>query len=332
MGKRQESTSPRWLLIATGVFGLLGAVLVVVTRYYEIQKARAEAVRAQREADLALNPAPTAPAISNPGAAAPVGSGNARPISDTVYYPLAPGVSMAFCWIPPGSATLGSPAGEFGRRPDEPEKQFVSKGFWLGKYEVTQAEWEAVTRTNPSTFNGKRPGVVNGLNTANFPVDDLSWIDAQNFIKSLAARRDAPSVFGKPCSFCLPHEDEWEYACRGGRGNAIPFYFGNALNGRDSNCDGTRPFGVPAFGPMLGRTCAVGSYEKLAPHPWGLCDMHGNVHEYCETEARPANKRVLRGGCYASPPVLCRSAVRDIFGPDTNRYNTVGMRVCVRPE
>ena len=118
----------------------------------------------------------------------------------------------------------------------------------------------------------------------------------------------------------------------GGRGNSIAFSFGDSLNGRNANCDGTRPYGTSTLGPMLGRTCSVGSYERSAPHPWGLCDMHGNVHEYCESEARPADKRVLRGGCYADGATKCRSAERNLFGPDTNRYNTVGMRVCVRPE
>jgi formylglycine-generating enzyme required for sulfatase activity len=242
---------------------------------------------------------------------------------------------MAFCRIPAGSARLGSPAGETQRTSPESEHEFTTKGFWLGKFEVTQSEWFAIMGNNPSTHNGRVVGPVAGLDTSRFPVENVSWQDVQRFMQALNDRGDAADAFSVRGAFALPSEDEWEYACRGGKDNSQPFYFGNILNGRQANSDGTRPYGTTTRGPKLGRTTAVGSYAREYPHPWGLCDMHGNVFEFCESDrSRPAGTRVLRGGSFGDSDG-CRAAYRNFFGspnvPDTSRYCNVGFRVCFRP-
>ncbi len=258
--------------------------------------------------------------------------------SRQVEYSLSPSVRMVFCWIPAGKSRLGSPPGEARQadHKDESEHDFSTLGFWLGKYEVTQADWLAVMGKNPSVHDGQKPpsasNNVTGMDTSRFPVEDISWEDAQQFIKALNARAKTRDVFEMPGRFAVPTEDEWEYACRGGKGNADPFYFGKTLNGRQANCDGKTPYGTAIQGPSLGRPTVVGSYASEYPHPWGLCDMHGNVWEFCDSDRpRRAGTRVLRGGCW-SRAMDCRAANRNFFGPDTNHYENVGVRVCFRPD
>ncbi|HEY1189625.1 MAG TPA: SUMF1/EgtB/PvdO family nonheme iron enzyme [Gemmata sp.] len=260
---------------------------------------------------------------------------------------IAPGVKMAFCWIPPGRAQLGAPAAEQqelaqvlwgGERQAWMNAEittfrpnFITSGFWLGKYAVTQQEWASVTGENPSVFNGTNPNGAKGLGTARFPVENVNFHECQDFIRRLNERVVfAQKALGAPGRFAIPHENEWEYACRGGLGNERPFHFGAALNGEQANVDGTLAWGMPGKrGFKLGRTAPVGSYAKAHPHPWGLCDMHGNVSEWCENlyAAKEEAVRVARGGDWDSAPWQCRSANRlradaRIAGP--------GLRVCVR--
>ncbi len=196
-------------------------------------------------------------------------------------------VKMKFCWIPAGKAMLGSPKNEVKRNRDEEEREFETNGFWMGKYPVTQVQWERIMVADPSRFKGN-----------NLPVERISWHQCQDFIKKC-------SVSGLQ----LPHENQWEYACRGGKGNKQPFYWGNELSGFEANCHGTLPYGANNRGAYLAKTTKVGSYEKIAPHPWGLCDMHGNVWEWCEnSHTILASYRVIRGGGWSSRPENCRSA------------------------
>src|SRR5262249_4480926 len=147
--------------------------------------------------------------------------------------------------------------------------EFATRGFWLGKYEVTQGEWTAVMGYNPSVFDGKKPGPVQGLDTSRFPVELVTLDDCLRFMERLNSRPDAVRTVPRPGRFCLPHEDEWEYACRGGRGNGQPFYLGNELHGGQANFDGKSPYGTALVGESLGRPTVVGSYAKKSPHPWG---------------------------------------------------------------
>lgn len=230
---------------------------------------------------------------------------------------IAKGVKMKFCWIPSGSATLGSPADEMGREEyglklKETEHEYTSKGFWMGKYAVTQEEWESLMGENPSYFvrthnDIKEAGI---RDTSRFPVERVSWVDCQDFLKALNKVEGVEKVLGKG-SFKLPHEDQWEYACRGGKGNANPFYWGKSLNGDKANCDGNIPYGTTDKGDYLRRTSEVGEYETRAPHPWGLCDMSGNVWQWCANRLTGnGTSRVLRGGSWKYDAVYCRVASR----------------------
>jgi formylglycine-generating enzyme required for sulfatase activity len=268
---------------------------------------------------------------------------------EVVEVEIAKGVTMKFCWIPSGKAQLGSPKSEQdyvtktffdGKLPessldDETESkrgEFTTAGFWLGKYTVTQEQWEALMGSNPSNFSKQRGGKdkVQGLDTSNFPVDQVSWDDCQEFLKKLNEKVTIPDALDK-CKFALPHEDQWEYACRGGKGNKQPFYFGEELNGTQANCNGNFPYGTATKGAYLERTTEAGSYEKVAPHPWGLCDMHGNVWQWCENNYDGQNTdRVLRGGSCNRIPRDCRCAYRISREPDIHVSGS-GFRVVVLP-
>ncbi|MBY0457379.1 MAG: caspase family protein, partial [Gemmataceae bacterium] len=148
---------------------------------------------------------------------------------------IADGVKMVFCYIPSGEAQLGSPKAERDlvlkaiSETKEPEwlaseaegtrGKYKSKGFWLGKFEVTQEEWTAVMGENPSYFDGKTDNKAKGLDTKRFPVEQVSWDDCQKFLEKVNGRGGVAKAFGKAGRFRLPHEDEWEYAYRAGKGN-----------------------------------------------------------------------------------------------------------------
>jgi formylglycine-generating enzyme required for sulfatase activity len=243
-------------------------------------------------------------------------------------FEIASGVKMKFCWIPAGKATLGSPKEEKERDDSEKEHEYVTKGFWLGKYPVTQAEWKAVMGDNPSFFDGKKENKAKGIDTSRFPVESVSWEDCQKFLENLNNRTEVEKVFGKAGQFVLPHEDQWEYACRGGKGNKQAFYFGNELNGTQANCYGDFPYGTDKKGNYKGRATEVGSYAKDWPHPWGLCDMHGNVWQWCNNNYDQSNDRMLRGGSWEISAGGCRSAYRFRRLPDYRNF-FIGFRVCL---
>jgi serine/threonine protein kinase/formylglycine-generating enzyme required for sulfatase activity len=257
---------------------------------------------------------------------------------------LAAGVKMTFCWVPAGEAQLGAPNAElenvlklFKKEPDwlageaeEKRGSFKTKGFWMGKYPVTQEEWQAVMGENPSYFRPgqehiKKAGITD---TSRFPVESVSWVDCQKFVKKLSAVA-LPAAM-RNWRVALPQEDRWEYACRGGLGNKRAFYFGDELNGKLANCNGTAPFGTATIGPYLERTSKVGSYESLAPHPWGLCDMHGNVRQWCSNKADGDDRHVMRGGSWSRTSRLCRSAHRAAIS-SIGRSSNNGLRVVVLP-
>ena len=167
-------------------------------------------------------------------------------------------------WVEPGTFTMGSPTSEDGRSstPNQETEHNVtlSKGFYLGKYEVTQAQYEAVMTGNayglsatPSQFNGN----------SNRPVENVSWSDAQKFLTRLNAQQSANLPFG--WAYVLPTESQWEYACRAGTTTAYPW---GATN--DASKANTQSSGI-------NQTTDVGQY---AANPWGFFDMIGNVFEW----------------------------------------------------
>jgi formylglycine-generating enzyme required for sulfatase activity len=237
---------------------------------------------------------------------------------------LTNGIGMKFRLIPPGTFLMGSPEDEEDRDEDEYQHEVrLTRAFYLGVYPVTQAEWTSVMGSNPSWFSSSGDGSdeVSGQDTSHFPVEQVSWDDAQEFLGKLNASHGMSGV-----RYRLPSEAEWEYACRAG--TISPFSFGNVLNGDKANCDGDFPYGTSSTGPDLGRTSVVGSYGA---NGFGLSDMHGNVDEWCqdwyggdyyssspsEDPAGPSSgsSRVLRGGSWLYSANFCRSAYRNHGAP-----------------
>jgi formylglycine-generating enzyme required for sulfatase activity len=253
---------------------------------------------------------------------------------------LGGGVKLELVRIPAGVFVMGSPESEEGRDKDEGPQHWVeiTRPFYLGRYEVTQEQYRKVMGHNPSGFSptGQRRIEVPGMNTDHFPVESVSWDDAERFCDKLAERDRHRRRFR------LPTEAEWEYACRAG--TSTPFHFGEQLNGKKANCDGRHPYGTERKGPRLLRTTAVGSYRANA---WGLFDMHGNVQEWCRDwyrsdsyqnrsvqdprGPRTGRCRVLRGGSWKRVAGGCRASCRNVCEPGSEVAD-VGFRVAFRPD
>jgi len=213
-------------------------------------------------------------------------------------------VKLDMVLIPAGLFMMGSPQKEKGRDDDETQRKVIlTKPYYMGKYEVTQEQWEAVMGNNPSEIKGKK-----------LPVTMVSWLDCQEFIQKLNAKTGG--------GFRLPTEAEWEYACRAGTTTA--YSFGNHLTKSDANINGLS-------------IKAVGSYKANA---FGLYDMHGNVCEWCEDKFEeypdgPATDpkgpvrgedSVLRGNSFGGSESGARSSRRNNYSPG-GRDNSVGFRL-----
>ena len=160
---------------------------------------------------------------------------------------------MEFQWIPAGTFMMGSPDTEEGRASNETlHKVTISHGFWLGKYEVTQAQWDAVMATNPSSFDGD-----------DLPVETVRWYDAMDLVEALNAA-NSDDVYR------LPTEAEWEYAYRAG--TSTRFYWGE-----DSDESALDDYAWHGFNSSA-QTHPVG---MKMPNAWGLYDMAGNAFEWC---------------------------------------------------
>jgi formylglycine-generating enzyme required for sulfatase activity len=174
-------------------------------------------------------------------------------------------IAMKLVLIPAGKFTMGSPEGEKERSADEgPQHQVeISRPFYLGVYEVTQAEYERVMGTNPSFFSPTGDGRywVKDQDTSKFPVESVSWNDAVEFCKQLS---ELPEEKQNGRVYRLPTEAEWEYACRAGAASSKPFSFGDSLSSTQANFKGNYPYGGAEKGPDLERTTRVGSYSGEA--------------------------------------------------------------------
>jgi formylglycine-generating enzyme required for sulfatase activity len=250
------------------------------------------------------------------------------------------GLKMKFCWCPSGRFTMGSPRDEKDRQDPEDQVQVtLSQGFWLGKYEVTQKEYEDWVGKNPSFFSsgGLGKDVVAGLDTSACPVEQVTWADAVAFCGKLTDEERRSGRLPAGWRFTLPTEAQWEYACRAG--TRTVFAFGDSLSSEQANFNGDYPYGEAAKGRNLERTTSVGRYASNA---WGLHDMHGNVHEWCRDwfktmlpggtdpeVTEEASHRLSRGGSWNSfGGLYCRSAGRERFSPDHADYR-VGFRVAL---
>ena len=233
-------------------------------------------------------------------------------------------VPLELVWCPPGTFWMGSSESEatwqYEWQYDKTRRRVtLTRGFWLGKYPVTQKQWESVmgAGTNPSGFKG-----------AELPVEQVSWEDSQKFLKKVNALTAGDG-------FRLPTEAEWEYACRAGTETA--FCYGNSLDSAMANFNGKHPYGGGEEGIYRKKTTQVGMFQ---PNGWGLYDMHGNVCEWCQDldgdytsedaidpeGAASGSSRVLRGGCWVYGARRCRSASRNCSAP-SDLYNYLGFRV-----
>ncbi len=225
--------------------------------------------------------------------------------------------------IPAGAFTMGSPTSEPGRDSDEAQHQVtLTKAFYCGKFEVTQAQWESVMGSNPSYFKDAGPDA---------PVERVSWDDCQEFLKRLCQMEAVAEG-----TYRLLTEAEWEYACRAG--TQTPFCYGNDLDATMANFYGGQPYGAGPKGVYRETTVAVGSFQANA---WGLYDMQGNVEEWCgdwyaevyegEPQTDPlgpssGEDRVVRGGSWVNGSGNLRSAFRRESTPGLG-HDDLGLRL-----
>ncbi|MCH7686834.1 MAG: SUMF1/EgtB/PvdO family nonheme iron enzyme, partial [Planctomycetes bacterium] len=250
-------------------------------------------------------------------------------------------IGMKLVRIPAGEFLMGATDTDPGGREDEKPQHRVriTQPFYMGAYEVTQGEFQAVMGLNPSFFSNEGPvkDSLKEFDCARFPVDGVTWYQAEEFCRRLSeypAEKDAGRVYR------LPFEAEWEYSCRAG--TTTVFHYGNTLSSTQANFKGSYPFGDAGKGPFLSRTTTVGSY---APNAFGLYDMHGNLNEWCTDKFQrdyyrdsptedpkgppKGTSRVIRGGDWYSDARDCRSAFRYADIPD-GKFYALGFRVvCV---
>ncbi len=247
-------------------------------------------------------------------------------------------IGMKLARIPAGKFVMGSPRTEPERvRGEVSHEVTISQPYFLGVYEVTQAEFAKIMGGQiQSTFGNNNGG------GPDHPMENLEWAQAAEFCRKLSTQPDELSAGRK---YRLPTEAQWEYACRAG--TATAFHGGASLSSLKANCNGKSPYGDAEPGPYLRHTAKVGSYPANA---FGLYDMHGNVSEWCADwyapEAYDENAQidprgppvgtfpddfgnfylVVRGGSWLDDARACRSAYRQ-RAMHKNRYPWIGFRV-----
>jgi formylglycine-generating enzyme required for sulfatase activity len=255
---------------------------------------------------------------------------NLEEIKDLALEDLANDTQLEMMLIPGGTFIMGSPKEEENSMDSErPQHEVTIEPFFMGKYQVTQAQWRFVAQLpqvnreleqDPSHFKGD-----------NRPVEQVSWEDAVEFCDRLS------QYTGR--TYRLPSEAEWEYACRAG--SAKPFAFGDTITTNEVNYDGNYTYGNAPKGEYRGRTTPVGTFQ---PNAFGLYDMHGNVWEWCQDSwhsnykgaptdgsawldnEESSNRKLLRGGSWFNYPANCRSAFR--YDNDLDyRIGNFGFRV-----
>jgi formylglycine-generating enzyme required for sulfatase activity len=239
----------------------------------------------------------------------------------------APPPNMVF--IPPNTFIMGSPETELHRQPNEGPQTTVTltRGFWIGKFEVTQGEYLSVTGTNPSFF----PGDLSR------PISSVSWPDATNYCWILTQRELAAGRIPAGSQYRLPTEAEWECAARAGTSTRFSY-------GDDPNYTSLTNYAWYILNSGFPALLTLHPVGQKLPNPWGLYDMEGNVWEWCQDwlgdlpggavsdpqgpPSNPIGWKVIRGGAYDFDVTDCRSARRYFFGAHPALTDTdLGFRV-----
>ncbi|MBO4715474.1 MAG: formylglycine-generating enzyme family protein [Verrucomicrobia bacterium] len=248
------------------------------------------------------------------------------PVEDNITISLADDVDLELIWIEPGTFMMGSPEDELGRERIEPQHEVtLTQGYWLGKYEVTQAQYKAVMEYNPSHSRAD-----------DLPVECVSWYDAKSFCATLTKLERAAGRLSEEYEYTLPTEAQWEYACRAGTTTALNS--GKNLSDK-TMCPEVDEVGW--YGYNSGKTThPVGQKQ---PNAWGFYDMHGNVYEFCldlygNYPTTPVTDPtgpdggmlyyIMRGGDWNNDAFGCRSASRNATGP-SDGWTNVGFRVAL---
>ncbi|OBQ30289.1 MAG: peptidase C14 [Aphanizomenon flos-aquae MDT14a] len=231
-------------------------------------------------------------------------------------------ITLDMVQIPGGSFKMGSPVTEKDRSDDEsPQHEVNVPAFSMGKYVVTQEQYQQIMGNNPSYFTEKE---------AKLPVEQVTWNDAVDFCEKLRQKTGR--------EYRLPSEAEWEYACRAG--TTTPFHFGETITTKLANYKGTSIYASEPKGEYLEKTTDV---RIFPPNAFGLYNMHGNVWEWCQDdlhndytdapthgsawESQGGDIKVARGGSWLNDPTSSRSAYRGTFGKSKLRVNDLGFRV-----
>jgi formylglycine-generating enzyme required for sulfatase activity len=231
-----------------------------------------------------------------------------------------PDLNLELIWVKPGTFTMGSASHEPHRNKAEgPQTEVkISRGFWLGKTEVTQAQYEIITGQNPSAFKNVGP---------NAPVERVSWVHAMNFCKKLNDRERAAGRLPADYAYILPTEAQWEYAYRAGTTSEYP-EDPDAMAWHEGNSGETSH-------PVAQRR----------PNPWGFHDMAGNILEWTYdwygpypggTVSDPSGPRrgyyrTARGGSWRKELRVSRSAARS-GGSESREDYTIGFRLALGPQ
>jgi formylglycine-generating enzyme required for sulfatase activity len=249
-------------------------------------------------------------------------------------------------FIQPGMFKMGSPSNEVLRSSDELQHNVtISRGFWMGRYLVTQRDYLAVVGEDPSSFTTNDYFGNPIPPDPSRPVEQVTWYDASNYCALRTQHEIAAGLIPANYAYRLPTESEWEYAARAGTTTA--FYLGSGLHSGQANFDGRWEYDAVSGrsskpnGIYLGRTTPVGSYTA---NGWGLYDMIGNVYEWCQdwygaypsgTVVDPQGPatglyRMFRGGSWHYEARYCRPAFRSYAFPG-QLDESFGLRVVLAP-
>ncbi len=241
--------------------------------------------------------------------------------------PMIGGDTMKFVKVPKGTFWMGWSS--YSKPPRQSKEKTIKQDFEIAAYTVTQRFWEVVMSNNPCWFTRKGGGkekiedVLDGV-LDRFPVEMVTWNDAQDFIKELNKREK-----GKGWLYRLPTQAEWEYACRGAATSkedcSFDYYFekpSNDITSKNANISSAWVNGQLVKDLQLFRPVAVGIYK---PNKLGIHDMHGNVRQWCDDQDGGA--QCLRGGSFALFGDQCVAGFANARYANTYREYDVGFRV-----